>query len=88
MKIIILALFLVTSCQSQKLDTIVFRNNTKIKVYVVDRSIAYVRYVFPDDSMIHASRTRNIKVLKYARQQIGFDGTPVDKINYLTDFNK
>ena len=88
MKIIILALFLFSSCQSQKLDTIVFRNNTKIKVYVVDRSIAYVRYVFPDDSMIHASRTRHIKVLKYARQTIGFEGKPVNEIRYWIDFDK
>lgn len=80
---LILSLFYyLSSCQSQKRDTLIFRDKTKIKVFVVSRSIAYVRYVFPDDTVIHESRTRIIKTLKYARPTRGCDDIPVSNVHY------
>jgi hypothetical protein len=82
-KLKLLSIFLlITSCQTQKFDTLIFNNKEKMNVIITDQSLAYIRYHLPFDTTTRMVRTRKLKMVKFAKPTLS-EGVLIDEIKFI-----
>ena len=82
-KLTILFTIILTSCQLQKFDKIVFKDRHKLKAIVTRQSLDddFIQYHLPTDTTTQEVKTEKLKKIKFNKQKFS-DGYPVFTVKY------